>query len=428
MTETREASGSRLSLRPFFLIWSGQAVSLLGSQVAQFALIWWLTLETGSGTVLAAATFLGLVPQVVLGPLAGALIDRWNRQRILIVADGVIALVSLGLAVLFWRDAASTWHVLAALLIRAVASAFHQPTMAASTSLMVPKEHLTRVQGANETLEGVLLIASAPLGALLLGVAPISAILGLDVLTAAFALAPLFVISVPQPGRSAEPDEQPSIGADVIAGLRYVGAWPGLLIVVTMGALINFFTVPASALLPLLVREHFGGGAMQFGGMTLAFGVGLIAGGATLGIWGGFRRRVVTSLCGLLGLAVALLAIGLAPASTYSLAVAGFFAAGAMATLVNGPLQAVLQAVVAPELQGRVFTLVTTLAVAASLVGLAISGPLADLVGPRTWYVMGAAACAVMGLSGFAVPAVLHIEERQPDRMSSELTESLGET
>lgn len=428
MMENPEATGSRqqLSMRPFFLLWSGQAVSLLGSQVAQFALIWWLTLETGSATILATATLIGLVPQAVLGPLAGALIDRWRRQRILIVADAVIALVSLALAILFWRDAASTWHVLAALLIRSVAAGFHEPTMTASTSLMVPKEQLTRVQGANETLGGVLLIASAPLGALLLGFLPIPVILGLDVLTAAFAIAPLFVIAVPQPERSAA-DGESTVLADIAAGLRYVRTWPGLLILVVMGALINLFTVPASALLPLLVREHFGGGAAQLAGMTMAFGVGVIAGGVILGIWGGFRRRVVTSLFGLLGLAGALCAVGLAPSSGFGLALAGFFASGIMVTLVNGPLQAVLQAVVAPELQGRVFTLLQTVAVAATPVGLLIAGPLGDLAGPRIWYVLGGAACAVMGLAGFALPAVVNIEDR-PARMSSELTKSVGET
>lgn len=428
MREKLEASGfrPRSSLRSFFLLWSGQAVSLLGSQVAQFALIWWLTLETGSATILATATFLGLIPQALMGPLAGALIDRWRRGRILVVADGAIALVSLALAILFWQDAASSGHVLAALLIRSVAAGFHQPTMTASTSLMVPKEHLTRVQGANETLRGVLLIASAPLGALLLGVAPISAILGLDVLTAAFALAPLSVVAVPQPERSRDAEGETTVLADVAAGLRYVRTWPGLLILVSMAALINLFTVPASALLPLLVRGHFAGGAAHLAWMTTAFGAGVIAGGAVLGIWGGFRRRVVTSLLGLFGLSGALLAVGIAPSSMFGLAIAGIFAAGAMATLVNGPLLAVMQSVVAPDLQGRVLTLVRTVAVAAAPVGLLLAGPLGDVVGPRSWYVLAAAACSVMGLASFALPAVLHIEDR-PTRMPSELTSSLGE-
>ena len=130
----------------FWLLWSGQAVSLFGSQLVQFALIWWLTKETGSGTVLATATLVGIVPQVVLGPIIGALVDRWNRQRILFVADTAVALASLFLALLFELGIVEIWHVFAILFVRALGSAFHGPTMLTSTALMVPKEQLTRIK------------------------------------------------------------------------------------------------------------------------------------------------------------------------------------------------------------------------------------------------------------------------------------------
>jgi DHA3 family macrolide efflux protein-like MFS transporter len=153
-------SGNQLGCA-FFTI-SGQAFSIFGSQLVHFALIWWLTVKTGSGTVLAMATIVGILPQILLGPVAGALVDRGNRRVIMMLADGLVAGATAVLAVLFILDAIQTWQVYLVLFVRAVAGSFHWPAMAASTSLMVPKEHLSRVQGANQTLNGGLSIVTAP--------------------------------------------------------------------------------------------------------------------------------------------------------------------------------------------------------------------------------------------------------------------------
>src|SRR6266545_121195 len=134
----------------FFTIWTGQAFSLFGSALVQFALIWWLTQKSGSATVLAIATLVGMLPQIVVGPFAGALVDRWNRRIVMIVADGTIALFSLLLAYSFASGRVQIWHVYAVMLLRAIGAAFHFPAMSASTPLMVQKEQLTRVNGLNQ--------------------------------------------------------------------------------------------------------------------------------------------------------------------------------------------------------------------------------------------------------------------------------------
>src|SRR5688572_18344162 len=153
--------------RTFWTIWSGQACSLVGSQASQFALVWWLTLETGSPAVLSTATLVALLPSIVLGPAIGALVDRWSRRLTMIVADSAVALGSLVLAGLFLTGRATTTIVLLFVLWRAIGGAFHAPAMMAATSLMVPAEHLSRVQGVNQMLQGGIGIFMAPLGALL---------------------------------------------------------------------------------------------------------------------------------------------------------------------------------------------------------------------------------------------------------------------
>src|SRR4030066_1615060 len=168
----------------FFSIWTGQAFSLFGSQLVSFTVIWWLTQTTGSATVLATASLVGLLPQVILGPLTGALVDRWSRRLTMIVADGIIALATVILAVLFALGHVQIWQVYALLFVRSVCGGFHWPAMQASTTLMVPNEQFSRIQGLNQMLQGGMNIASAPLGALLLALLPMEGILAIDVFTA----------------------------------------------------------------------------------------------------------------------------------------------------------------------------------------------------------------------------------------------------
>lgn len=403
---------------PFFTIWTGQAFSLVGSRVLEFALIWWLTQLTGSATVLATATLMWVVPQVFLGPVAGALVDRWNRRVVMIVADSLIALAALWLAYLFWTGSIQIWHVYAGLLARAIGGCFHWPAMQASTSLMVPDEHLTRVAGLNQTMQGALNVVGPPLGAMLLALLPFEGIMLMDVGTAMFAVAPLFFVHVPQPERALEPEggrpaqrKAPSVWSDVRAGLRYVWGWPGLFAVLIMATVLNFVVNPAFSLMPLLVKGHFGGDALQLGWLESSWGIGLVLGGLLLSAWGGFRRRVYTSLTGIVVQGVGIMLIGLAPANAFWLAVAGMFVGGVMNALVNGPMFAVLQAIVAPDMQGRVFTVVMSMASAAWPLSLAVAGPVADAVGVRPWYVVGGAISVAMGLGAFFVPVIVNIEQ-----------------
>lgn len=205
--------------------------------------------------------------------------------------------------------------------------------------------------------------------------------------------------------------QMPTIWADVRAGLRYVRGWPGLMAVLGIAMIINFVVNPSFSLMPLLVTDHFGGGALQLGWLESAWGIGVVLGGLLLSIWGGFRRRVYTSLLGMVIAGLGIMAVGLVPASGFAWAVTALFVAGAMNPLINGPLFAILQATVAPEMQGRIFTLVSSFASAMMPLSLAVAGPLADVVGVRPWYVVGGLVFSLIGLASFAVPAIVKLEE-----------------
>lgn len=402
--------------RSFFVIWGGQALSLLGSRLVQFALIWWLTETTRSATVLAMASLVGLVPQVILGPFVGVLVDRWDRRYVMLMADGAVALATLALGVLFWLGVAQVWHVFVILFVRALTGSFHWPAMQASTTLMVPEKHLTRIQGLNQTLQGGLNVAAAPLGALLLSILPMTVIISIDVGTALFAIVPLLFLAIPQPQRKAQQEKGlpafwRSFRQELGHGLRYVQGRRGLVILIVMAVMINLVVSPAFSLLPILVTDHFGGGALQLGWLEAVSGAGLVAGGALLGAWGGFRRRIVTSQSALIGLGAGVLVVGLTPETRFGLALAALFAVGLAMGLTNGPIHAILQATVAPEMQGRVFTLTGSLVTFMTPLGLAIAGPLADQFGVQTWFIAGGLVTFLLGVGGFFSSSLMSIEE-----------------
>lgn len=410
--------------RPFFTIWIGQALSLVGSQVGGFALVWWLTQETGgSATILALMTFIAMVPGVILGPFVGALVDRWDRRRVMMVADSTIALFSAGLVALLWLDALQVWHIYVIMFVRALGGTFHFSAMQASTSLMVPKSQLARVGGMNQTLRGALDIITPPLGALLMELLPLSAIMGIDVVTAAFAIGPLFFVHIPQPERraaEAQPSERQSpvkvLFRDVGEGFAYVWHWTGLFIVLLMATVLNMMANPAFSLLPILVKNHFAGGALELGWLNSAWGIGLIAGGLTLSVWGGFRRKIDTSLVGLVGMGLGMFVVGIASPDGFWLAWAGMLFAGFMNPIVNAPFMAILQSAVAPEIQGRVFAAIGSLSGVASLLGMAIAGPVADGFGVSVWFAAAGVISLFMGVAIRAIPAVIHIEDEARQR------------
>lgn len=421
--------GDKKWVRPFFTIWIGQALSLVGSRVGGFALVWWLTQETGgSATTLAMMSLVMMLPNVILGPFIGALVDRWDRRRVMLVADGLVALFSAWLAVLSWQGTLQVWHVFVMMVVRALGGYFHFSAMQASTSLMVPKSQLARVGGMNQTLRGAMDIITPPLGALLMETLPLHAIMGIDVVTAAFAIGPLFFVPIPQPERrataelpvaSGRPSPIKTLFSDVGEGFAYVWHWTGLFIVLLMATVLNMMANPAFSLSPVLVKNHFELGALELGWLNSAWGVGLITGGLLLSVWGGFRRKIDTSLVGLVGMGLGMFTVGIASPNGFWLAWGGMLFAGFMNPIVNVPFMAILQSAVAPEIQGRVFAAVGSLSGVASLLGMAIAGPVSDEFGVSVWFVAAGAVSVLMGVAIRTIPAVMHLEEEAAQRQKA---------
>ena len=277
------------SIKGFFILFSGQSISLLGSQIVQFALVWWLVQETHSATVLSIAAIFGFLPQVVLGPIIGTLVDRWNRRQVMLLSDSIIALATLVLAWIFTIGSVQIWMVYLIMFIRALGEGFQKPAMMASIPLMIPDKYLSNIHGLRQAFYGGLHIISAPLAALLLGLMPTVAILLIDVITALFAITPLLFIIIPQPDKNQDRsgiDNIQSVWADMIAGFKYVRSLVGLFILIAFMSLIGVLLMPPWILLPLLVTNHFGGDVIDLGWILSATGIGEVIGGITLSLWG----------------------------------------------------------------------------------------------------------------------------------------------
>lgn len=390
-------------LRNYLPMGIGQIVSLVGSALVQFALVWYVTKQTGSAAVLATATTAALLPNILLGPFVGALVDRWNRKLVMIIADLVVALATVVLAMLFATGAIQIWHIVAILLTRSAAGVFQGPARIAATTLMVPKEHLSRLGGINQAVDGMITVFSPALGALLLELLPMQGVLAVDIITAAIAIALLiFFVRVPQPKNSPKADKVTpmSLMADVREGIRYIVTWPGLFLMIVMASLLNMFLAPGANLLPLHVTTFFGKGAQELAWLQAAMGIGGIVGGLLLGIWGGFRRRVWTVLMGILGIGAGMLIFGLIPANRYIISLIFMGMVGFMASISNGSFGPLLQTKVPPEVQGRVFMLLSSLTMAMMPIGLFLSAPIADHFGTQVSYIVGGSACLIIGLLG----------------------------
>jgi MFS transporter, DHA3 family, macrolide efflux protein len=405
----------------FIPLWLGQALSLLGSQLVQFAIIWYLTQTTNSATTLAIASMMGLLPQVLLSPFIGTWVDRGSRRMILITADSTVALATLALAVLFASGLIQVWHIYVALFIRAVAGGFHQSAFGASVVLLVPQEQLARVQGFNQALNGGLNIVSAPLGAYLLSVLPMQGILGIDIGTALLAVSILLFIPIPQPQSQSKASS--TYWQDFRAGFRYIIAWRGLVILLGLVMVINFFYSAAEPLTPLLITKHFRGDAGQLGWWLSSFAVGTILGGLLLGAWGGLKRKVVTAQFGLILMGFSTAAVGIVPSNAFILGLIANSVVGFLLPIINGSFGATLQTAIAPDIQGRVFAFIFSAAMLVSPLALMIAGPVADRFGIQLWFLIAGISCILMGTFGFFSSDVMNMENKSREEAGHALTE-----
>jgi MFS transporter, DHA3 family, macrolide efflux protein len=390
----------------FWSIFIGQALSLTGSQITQFVLLWWIASTTGSTAALATAGIMALIPQALLGPIGGVMADRLPRRFIMILADSITALCMIVLITLFATNTIQLWHIYTLMFIRSSMQAFQTPALSSSSANLVPTDWIPKVAGLNQAVVGIMSIAAAPLGALVLAFMPIQTALMIDVATAVLGILPLLIYGIPQPLETQ--NKTSNVWTDFKEGINYVTRDSGLLSLYTLLAIVVFMTMQTVTLTPLLVKQLFGGGPTEIALIQFMSGVGLILGGAMASVLP--QRRPILTLIIFYAIACAAIALtALAP--VFWLAVVSWVFYGMGFSVGNAKLFTVLQTTVPNQLQGRVLSLLTTIMGVVGPLGLLIAGPLGETIGVQGVFVWGGVLSAGICVLWLFMPAIHKLEQ-----------------
>lgn len=397
--------------RNFYIMWGGQAVSVLTSSILQMALIWHLTAETKSALVLSLASMAGFLPSAVLGLAAGTLADRIERKTAVIAADLFIAAVSLALVFAALSGSLPVWLVLAVLAVRSVGTAFHTPAISAVTPLIVPAEELTKCAGFTQSLQTLGYLAGTAAAGLLYPVCSISQMVALDVAGALSASFMVLCTSIPKLEKKGGSQNKSDLLGEMKAGYEILRMQKGLSALLWTAAVFMILYSPINALFPLMSLDYFGGTTFHASMAEIAFSAGMLAGGVVIGAGGGFKNRgrgIVFSVA-LMGSAI--LISGILPHGGFWGFALCCLAMGLSTPFYNAPVTALMQERIAPEYLGRVFGLYGSIASLAMPAGLMLSGAFADRIGTNRWFAVTGVFCIGLAVLMYMIPAIRKIDE-----------------
>lgn len=396
--------------RVFAIIWTGQFLSILTSSIVNFAIVLWLSLETGSAEVLAFATMAALLPQSVLGLFTGIFIDRWKRKRVMIMADSFIAFCTLILAVLFYFDLAKISHIYVLLALRSVGSAFHMPAMQASVPLLAPKSELMRIAGINQVIQSVCNIAGPALAGLFITMMKMTNILLLDVAGAAFACLSLCFVFIPDPSHE-ERNSELHLWREAKEAIMEVRNQYGLSWLFLLSILATFVIMPVSVLFPLMTLNHFAGNAFQVSLVEVSWGGGALLAGALLGLKK-YRWNEILLINGMyIALGLTFLFSGLLPVSGFIWFAVLTALGGVCGSMYFATFTTVIQSRIDPGVMGRVFSFYMSFSMLPSMIGLLSTGFLADSIGLGNTFIISGGFLCLIGIISFFIPSLISLKE-----------------
>ena len=391
------------------LFLGGQFLSGITTMIVQYAIIWYLTKQTGSATILSYATLVGMVPMVVLSPFVGGFIDRTHKKRLLIISDWIVAAFALALFIA-GREQFPLWLVFVSLTMRAIAQTFQMPTTQALIPTLVPEAELTRVNGQLGMVQSANMLIAPALGAFLFSVVDIRWLILLDVLGALLGTLMLLPVNIPY---HPAVDAGQHVWADTKAGFMMLRQRRGLWAITILGMGFTLVFMPAASMYPLMTLQHFHGSVGQAGLIEVVYSAGMLAGGAIIGVFGKWRDRMQPILLAYLIIGITIGASGLLPGTQK--AFWWFVGLNAIAGLgtpfFNTLLMAMIQQSFPPERLGRVLGVLNSLMSLTGPVGLIFAGPLADHLGVSTLFVISGIGTLICGLLTWLLPSTRHYDQ-----------------
>ncbi|GAB4502010.1 MAG: MFS transporter [Anaerolineales bacterium] len=434
MTPSHQPTG----FRAFIVIWLGQLISILASGMTGFALSIWMYQKTESATAMGLVQVFYIVPFLLLSPLAGVWVDRYSRKIMMVVSDIAGGLGSVFLLAMFASGRLEFWHLYLTAALGGIGNTFQWPAYSAAIGAMIPKEQLGRVNGLMSLMEAGPGVVAPLLAGALLPLLKIQGILLFDVITFLLAVGALALVHIPAPRQTQEGRAAAgNLWHEAAYGFRYIFARPSLLGLQMIFFFGNLFTGIGFTVFAPMILARSGQNSVIFGTVQTMFAAGEILGGLLMTAWGGFKRRVHGVLLGWMTFGLGMMALGLGQGILVWAAAAVF--TQLFSPLVNGSNQAIWQAKVAPDLQGRVFSARRLIAWFANPITPLIGGMLADFVlepamrggwlpaAVGAWVGTGPGAgmgllvfiCGIfsilVGVSGYFIPVICNAEALLPD-------------
>jgi len=385
MSETEDAQKIHWK-RNIILFLSSQTLSLFGSALVQYAIMWHITLTTQSGIMMTLFIICGFIPTFLLSPFAGVWADRFNRKSLIIIADAMIAVVTLILAITFLLGYQAVWLLFVIAAVRALGGGIQTPAVGAILPQIVPQDKLTKVNGINGSLQALMMFVAPIVSAALLTMATIEMIFFIDVVTAAIAIFILFFfLKIPLHKKAADTQNTGYLD-DFKQGLVYIGQHAFLKSFFIFFAIFFVLMAPAAFLTPLQVTRTFGDDVWRLTAIEIAFSVGMMAGGGIIASWGGFKNKVYTMAIASFVMALSTFALGIVPVFWLYLAIMAVF--GVAMPVFNTPTTVMLQEKVDENYLGRIFGVFGMISTSMMPIGMLIFGPLADVVKVE-WLLIG---------------------------------------
>lgn len=356
---------------------ASQTISIFGSSLVQFAIIWYITLTTKSGTVLTISTLFAFLPQLLISLFAGVWADRYNRKYIIILSDLLTAISTLVLAIFFALGYESLWLVFIITGLRSFGAGIQMPAVNAILPQLVPTEKLIRVNSINNTIFPIIMLIAPAVSGALMSYATIESIFYIDVLTAAGAVLLMIFLKIPPLPRKKEDLAGGYLG-DLKAGLVYIKSNRPIKSFFVFFAIFFILIVPAALLTPLLVARSFGDEVWKLTANEILFSLGATLGGIIMSVWGGFKDRIKTVGIGCIfnGILFGLLGI----ADTFVIYLGIIFLSGLPSSMIHVPATTFLQEVVELDMQGRIFGVFQIIITSAMPIGMLLFGPIADII------------------------------------------------
>lgn len=359
-----------------------QTMSLMGSAIVQYAIVWYITLSTSSGKMLTISTLCGFVPQILISLFAGVWADRYDKKKLIMLSDAMIAVTTLILALLFMSGSKNIWFLFIALIVRSVGSGIQMPAVNAMIPRIVPGERLMRINGINGTLNSMILFLSPAVSAAVLSMASLEAALFIDVVTAVIGIT--ITASLQLPSGASREKREISGTQQLREGFSYLRSSIPVRRLLVFHLFVLFFVSPFAFLTPLLVSRTFGPEVYRLMASEMTYSIGSVLGGILIASWGGLKNRLHTVLLATAVYGLLMLTMGGVPVFFIYLVVN--LLSGVTAPCYNSPVTVYLQENVEPELHGRVFGFVQVIASCAFPLGMMIFGPAADMV--RIQYIL----------------------------------------